>query len=40
MIDNGVYGDRMRRICRAAGITAEALSYDFTTPVDPMDVAA
>ncbi len=39
VVDNGVYGDRMLRICRAAGITAEALSYDFTTPVNPDDVA-
>ena len=31
VVDNGVYGDRMLRICRAAGITAEVLSYDFTT---------
>ncbi|HUK63818.1 MAG TPA: 2-aminoethylphosphonate--pyruvate transaminase [Dongiaceae bacterium] len=39
VIDNGVYGDRMRRICRAAGIRAEALSYDITTPVPPAEVA-
>jgi 2-aminoethylphosphonate-pyruvate transaminase len=39
VVDNGVYGDRMLRICRAAGITAEVLSYDFTTPVPPADVA-
>jgi 2-aminoethylphosphonate-pyruvate transaminase len=39
VVDNGVYGDRMLRICRAAGITAEVLSYDFTTPVNPDDVA-
>ena len=40
VIDNGVYGDRMLRICRAAGIAAEVLSYDFTTPVAPADVAS
>ena len=39
VIDNGVYGDRMLRICRAARITAETLRYDFTTPVSPADVA-
>ncbi|MFI5328385.1 MAG: 2-aminoethylphosphonate aminotransferase [Candidatus Rokuibacteriota bacterium] len=39
VVDNGVYGDRMLRICRAAGITAEVLSYDFTTPANPDDVA-
>jgi 2-aminoethylphosphonate-pyruvate transaminase len=39
VIDNGVYGDRMLRICRAARITAETLRYDFTTPVNPEDVA-
>jgi 2-aminoethylphosphonate-pyruvate transaminase len=39
VIDNGVYGDRMLRICRAARITAETLRYDFTTPVSPEDVA-
>lgn len=38
VIDNGVYGDRMLRICRAARITAETLRYDFTTPVSPADV--
>jgi 2-aminoethylphosphonate-pyruvate transaminase len=40
VIDNGVYGDRMLRICRAAGIATEVLSYDFTTPVAPADVAS
>jgi 2-aminoethylphosphonate-pyruvate transaminase len=39
VIDNGVYGDRMLRICRAARITAETLRYDFTTPVNQEDVA-
>jgi len=39
VINNGVYGDRMLRICRAARIAAEALSYDFTTPGAPVDVA-
>ncbi len=39
VIDNGVYGGRMLRICRAARITAETLRYDFTAPVNPEDVA-
>src|SRR4030095_5550347 len=39
VIDNGVYGDRMLRICRAARITAETLRYDFTTPASPEDGA-
>ena len=39
VVDNGVYGDRMRRIARAHRIPAEVLSYDVTTPVPPADVA-
>jgi 2-aminoethylphosphonate-pyruvate transaminase len=38
IVNNGVYGDRMLRIARAHGILAEALTYDFTTPVAPADV--
>jgi len=38
VVNNGVYGDRMLRIARAHGIPAEALTYDFTTPVAPADV--
>jgi len=38
VVNNGVYGDRMLRIARAHGIPAEALAYDFTTPVAPADV--
>ena len=36
--DNGVYGDRIARIARAHGITAEVLKYDIWTAVDPGDV--
>ena len=39
IVDNGVYGDRMRRIAEAHRIPAEVLRYDFTTPVPPADVA-
>ena len=39
VVNNGVYGDRMLRIARAHRIPAEALTYDFTTPVPPADVA-
>ena len=39
IVDNGVYGDRMRRIAAAHRIPAEVLRYDFTTPVPPADVA-
>ena len=38
VVNNGVYGDRMLRIARAHRIPAEALTYDFTTPVPPADV--
>jgi len=38
VVNNGVYGDRMLRIARAHGIPAEALTYDFTTPVATADV--
>jgi 2-aminoethylphosphonate-pyruvate transaminase len=39
IVNNGVYGDRMLRIARAHRIPAEVLTYDFTTPVAPADVA-
>ena len=39
IVDNGVYGDRMRRIAAAHRIPAEVLRYDVTTPVSPADVA-
>jgi 2-aminoethylphosphonate-pyruvate transaminase len=39
VVNNGVYGDRMLRIARAHRIPAEVLTYDFTTPVPPADVA-
>ncbi|HEX9822428.1 MAG TPA: 2-aminoethylphosphonate--pyruvate transaminase [Methylomirabilota bacterium] len=39
IVDNGVYGNRMRRIARAHRIPAEVLTYDVTTPVAPADVA-
>jgi 2-aminoethylphosphonate-pyruvate transaminase len=39
VVDNGVYGDRMVRICRAHDIPVEVLTYDTTTPVAPADVA-
>ncbi len=38
VVDNGVYGDRLRRMARAHGIEAVALTYDVTTPVPPADV--
>ncbi len=40
IVNNGVYGDRMLRIARAHGISAEALTYDIVTPVVPADVHA
>jgi 2-aminoethylphosphonate-pyruvate transaminase len=40
IVDNGVYGDRIRRIARANGIHAHALSYDAITPARPDDVRA
>ena len=39
IVDNGVYGDRMRRIADAHRIPAEVLRYEPTTPVAPADVA-
>jgi 2-aminoethylphosphonate-pyruvate transaminase len=39
IVDNGVYGDRMRRIAAAHRIPAEVLRSDFTTPARPADVA-
>ena len=39
IVDNGVYGDRIRRIAHAHRIPAEVLHYDVTTPVPPSDVA-
>jgi 2-aminoethylphosphonate-pyruvate transaminase len=39
VVDNGVYGDRIRRIAEAHGIPVEVLRYDVTTPVAPADVA-
>jgi 2-aminoethylphosphonate-pyruvate transaminase len=39
IVDNGVYGDRLRRIAAAHRIAAEVLHYDVTTPVAPADVA-
>jgi 2-aminoethylphosphonate-pyruvate transaminase len=38
IVDNGVYGDRLRRIARAHGIHAQALTYDAITPARPEDV--
>jgi 2-aminoethylphosphonate-pyruvate transaminase len=38
VVNNGVYGERMLRICAAHGIPAVPLSYDNTTPVAPADV--
>jgi 2-aminoethylphosphonate-pyruvate transaminase len=38
VVDNGVYGDRMRRIALAHGIPAEAVASDIFTPVDPTAV--
>ena len=40
IVDNGVYGDRLRRIARAHGIHAHALAYDAITPARPDDVRA
>lgn len=38
VVNNGVYGDRMVRICRAHGLRHHRLDYDITTPVSPADV--
>ena len=40
IVNNGVYGDRLARIARVHGISAEVLAYDVTTPVPPADVEA
>ena len=40
IVDNGVYGDRLRRIARAHGIHAQTLTYDAITPARPDDVRA
>jgi 2-aminoethylphosphonate-pyruvate transaminase len=40
VVDNGVYGDRMRKIARAHGISAVAVRCDMFTPVRPADVEA
>jgi 2-aminoethylphosphonate-pyruvate transaminase len=39
IVDNGVYGDRLRRIALAHRIPAEVLRYEVTTAVAPADVA-
>ncbi len=39
VLNNGVYGDRMVRICRAHNIRHHAISCDNVTPVAPADVA-
>ncbi len=38
VVDNGVYGDRMRQMCRAHGLRHHVLHYDNVTPVRPADV--
>ena len=38
VVVNGVYGERMMRICRAHGIPAIAVASDITTPVAPSAV--
>src|SRR5437870_13202505 len=35
VLNNGVYGDRMIRICRSHNIRHHAISYDNVTPVAP-----
>ena len=40
VVNNGVYGDRMLRICRAHGIAAEAVACDIFSPIDPATVEA
>jgi 2-aminoethylphosphonate-pyruvate transaminase len=40
IVNNGVYGDRLVRIARVHGISAQVLAYDVTTPVPPADVEA
>jgi len=39
IVNNGVYGDRMIRICRAHDIRHHAIAYDNITPASPADVA-
>jgi len=39
VLNNGVYGDRMIRICRAHNIRHHAISYDNVTPVAPAEMA-
>ena len=39
VLNNGVYGDRMIRICRAHNIRHHAIAYDNVTPVAPAEVA-
>src|SRR5262249_55728863 len=38
VLNNGVYGDRMIRICRAHNIRHHAIAYDNVTPVAPAEV--
>src|SRR5712691_8640551 len=38
VVDNGVYGDRMLRICRAHNLRHHALTFDNVTPVAPAAV--
>src|SRR5256886_14514769 len=38
-LNNGGYGDRMIRICRAHNIRHHAISYDNVTPVAPAEMA-
>src|SRR5262249_8152407 len=39
VVDNGVYGNRMLRICRAHNLRHHALTSDNVTPVPPVAVA-
>src|SRR5437867_2224559 len=39
VVNNGVYGDRMVRICRAHNIRHHAIACDNVTPVAPSEVA-
>ncbi len=38
VVNNGVYGERMVRICRAHGLRYHRLDYDITTPAAAADV--
>ena len=40
VVDNGVYGDRIRQIAAAHGIPTRVLEYEWTEPARPEDVAA